>query len=127
MKAKSIRAKARAKSIFVLACLVVVAITVAAKGKEPEIIGYRYDSGDTVWEMASRHCPNNMDIREFVREIEEVNGIENAIVYKGRNYKIPVYKTESDYLDLNTIVGYETSDDGLMLFTNDGNGYFIER
>ena len=124
MKAKS--RKAKVKWIFLLVCLAVVVITVSAKGNR-EVIGYTYDSGNTLWEMAEKHCPEDMDIRDFISEIRNANGMENSVVYRDCLYKIPVYETESDYLDMNTVVGYETSDDGVLLITNDGNGYFIEK
>ena len=37
------------------------------------------------------------------------------------------YIVEDEYLDMSTVVGYETSDNGVLLLTNDGNGYFIEK
>ncbi len=30
-------------------------------------------------------------------------------------------------LNMNTVVNYETTESGLMLYTNDGNGYYIEK
>lgn len=36
------------------------------------------------------------------------------------------YIVEDEYLNLSTVVGYETSNEGVLLLTNDGNGYFIE-
>ena len=125
MKAKS--RKAKAKWLLVLVCLAIVVVTVSAKGKSREVVGYIRDSASTLWEMAERHCPNDMDIRDFISEIKKANGMEDSVVYKERSYKIPVYETESDYLDMNTIIGYETSDDGVLLLTSDGNGYFIEK
>lgn len=121
------KGKGKAKLLLILACLVVVIITVAAKGNHREAVGYIYDTGNTVWEMAERHCPDDMDIRDFTREIAKANEIDNSIVCKGCSYKIPVYEIESEYLDMNTVVGYETSDGGVLLHTNDGNGYFIEK
>ena len=127
MKAKRTNGKGKAKLLLMLACIIAVTVMVAAKGKQPSIVGYTYDSGSTVWEMAKKHCPDGMDIGHFVSEIVKANGIEDGIVYGNRAYKIPVYETGSEYLDLNTVVGYETSDDGVLLLTNDGNGYFIEK
>ena len=135
MKAKSRIGKGKrkmrngAKMFFIFVAVLAVAIVVAAKGNHREVVGYVYDSGDTVWEMAKRHCPDGMDIQEFAREIEKVNGIKNSTVYKHWSYKIPVYEmeTKGEYLDLNTVVGYETTDDGVLLLTNDGNGYLIEK
>lgn len=37
------------------------------------------------------------------------------------------YIVENEYLNLSTVVGYEASDEGVLLLTNDGNGYFIEK
>lgn len=129
MKAKSRKRKVRReiKLLFMLVCMFVVAITTFAKGNQRKIVGYVYDSGETVWEMASRHCPEDMDIQEFAREIEKANGIENSIVHKNWIYKIPVYEAKGEYLDMNTVVGYEESDNGIVLLTNDGHGYFIEK
>ena len=126
------RTKGKAKQgklIIALICMLAVAITVIAKGNQPKVVGYIYDSGDTVWEMAEEHCPYGMDIRLFAREIEKANGIEDSTVYKNWSYKIPVYETEikGDYLDMNTVVTFEATDDGVLLITEDGNGYFIEK
>ena len=127
LKRRNMSREAKVKLLLVLLCFIVVAITVVAKGDNRKVVGYVYDSGSTVWEMASRHCPYGMDMQEFAREIEKANGIENSTVYENWIYKIPVYETESEYLDMDTVVGYETSDDGVLLLTNDGNGYFIEK
>lgn len=36
------------------------------------------------------------------------------------------YIVEDEYLNMSTVVGYESSDEGVLLLTSDGNGYFIE-
>lgn len=61
-----------------------------------EIVDYTYDYGTTVWEMAERHCPDTLSVREMAREIERVNGIKNHIVYEGAMYKIPVFDKERE-------------------------------
>ena len=126
-KLRITKGKGKAKLLLILACLVVLMVTVAAKGNHNDIVGYTYDSGYTLWEMAERHCPNDMDIREFIWEIKKANEMENSVVYANQFYKIPVYETESDYLDMNTVVGYEISNNGVTLLTNDGSGYYIEK
>lgn len=107
--------------------MMVVMISAFAKGSQQKVVSYTYDTGNTLWDMAEKHCPDNMDVRDFVREIKKANEMTNSVVYENRLYKIPVYETESDYLDLATVIGYEVSDDGVLLLTNDGNGYFIEK
>lgn len=84
--------KAKGKLIILLSCIAIVTFTVAAKGNKQEVVGYTYDTGSTVWEMAERHCPDGMDVRDVVREIEKINGIKDGIVYKNKSYKIPVYE-----------------------------------
>lgn len=37
------------------------------------------------------------------------------------------YIIEDEYLNMSTVIGYEVSDNGVLLLTNDGNGYFIEK
>ena len=119
--------KREMRSLIVLVCLVTTIITVAAKGNPKEVAGYIYDSGTSVWDLAEKYCPKDMHIQEFAREIEKANGIENAIVYVNCYYKIPVFKTEDDCLDMNTVVEYKVSKDGLLLITDGGRGYLVEK
>ena len=63
-KSRKTKRKARAKSLLVLLCFIILATTVVTKGNNRKVVGYIYDSGSTVWEMASRHCPNGMDTQE---------------------------------------------------------------
>ena len=92
MKAKSRKRKVRREFKAVL-CVVLMLISLSiAKANEPEIVGYTYDTGSTVWEMAERCCPNGMDTQTVVIEIERLNGIENSVVYEGVQYKVPIYR-----------------------------------
>ena len=125
LKAKRRRALKRVVAICIL--ILLLAVVAVAKSDKPNVVGYTYDTGNTIWEIAETHCPKGMDVREFVREIKEVNGIIDADKYDGRVCKIPVYEKESDYLDMNTVVGYETTDEGVLLLTSNGNGYFVEK
>lgn len=31
------------------------------------------------------------------------------------------------HLNMKTVVGFDTTENGLMLYTNDGNGYYLEK
>lgn len=129
MKAKRTKGKGKLKLVMFAVLVVIIMITAFAKGNTPKIVGYTYASGSTVWEIATENCPKGMDVRYFAKEIAKANGLENNVVYEHYAYKIPVFESESEneYLDMSTVVGYELSDDGVMLLTNDGNGYFIEK
>lgn len=36
-------------------------------------------------------------------------------------------KPQGEILNMDTVVGFEASDDGVLLITSDGEGYYIER
>ena len=40
---------------------------------------------------------------------------------------IEVFEAESEFLDLSTVVGFDATETGVLLHTNDGNGYYIEK
>ena len=77
---------------IVILFLVLIGINSLSKYGKPKLMGYTYDSGNTVWEMAEKYCPENMDIRELIAEIESLNGIKNSTVYADSVYKIPIYE-----------------------------------
>jgi LysM repeat protein len=45
--------------------------------------------GDTLWSIASEYGPGNMDIREYINEIEKVNVIENSFLAEGQELRLP--------------------------------------
>jgi hypothetical protein len=47
--------------------------------------------GDTLWGIAKRTLPSRMDIREYIREIREVNNLESCNIKVGQRLYIPVY------------------------------------
>ena len=51
----------------------------------------------------------------------------NNYVANGKQLFGDKYIADDEYLNMTTIVGYETSDNGVLLLTNDGNGYYIEK
>ena len=93
-RGKSISRKAKAKSrkLLTLCMLSLVAMMLLGKITEPRIVGYTYDTGSTVWEMAARCCPERMDTQEVVKEIEKLNGITDSVVCDGMEYKVPIYE-----------------------------------
>lgn len=71
---------------------------------------------------------------KYQLENDLVKGKQDAIQYyndtyiaNGKQLFGDKYIVEDEYLDMATVIGYETSDDGVLLLTNDGNGYFIEK
>ena len=71
---------------------------------------------------------------KYQLENDLAKGKQEAIQYYNDNYIAngkqlfgDKYIVDSEYLDMTTVIGYETSDEGVLLITNDGNGYFIEK
>lgn len=47
--------------------------------------------GDTLWHIAKRTLPPHTDIREYIRQIREVNGLESCNIRVGQKLFIPIY------------------------------------
>ena len=58
---------------------------------------------------------------------EAIEYYNDTYIANGKQLFGDKYIAKEDYLDMNTVVGYEVSDGGVMLITYDGNGYFIEK
>ena len=52
--------------------------------------------GDTLWDIVSRSTGSNMDVREVVHAVKEINNIsDSGTLTPGTKIKVPVYKTDS--------------------------------
>lgn len=45
--------------------------------------------GDTLWTLARANITRGMDIRDYIAQIQEINGIKGAIVYPGQEIILP--------------------------------------
>ena len=79
------------KTILIIA-IIVLAILLA--GNKPKISGYGYDSCNTLWDLAERHCPAEIDKRDFVEEVKKLNAMPDYKVFAGREYQYPIYEVE---------------------------------
>lgn len=53
-------------------------------------------SGDTLWDIASRSTASNVDVREVVHTVKDLNNIsDSGNLTPGTKIKVPVYKTDS--------------------------------
>ena len=48
------------------------------------------ETGDTVWDIASRYVSSGTEIRSLVREIEQLNHISSDFIYEGQYLIVPV-------------------------------------
>ena len=45
--------------------------------------------GDTLWNIAKEYNENDTDLRKFVYKIRELNDLDDAMLYPGKELKIP--------------------------------------
>ena len=77
--------------------IVVVVIAIRLSNKEEkgyELTNYIVRSGDTLWSIAEKYAPEEMDIREYIYFIQEDNELINKTIYPNMNLTIRVYKGE---------------------------------
>lgn len=44
---------------------------------------YIVESGDTLWGIATKHCPKNVDYREWIKAVREINGLSDCKICRG--------------------------------------------
>ena len=78
----------------------------------------------------AKYIEQNSTMMQYQLANDVENGNKLAIDYYSRNYvakgKYLFDENETVYLNMSTITGYETTKEGVLLHTSDGNGYFIE-
>lgn len=45
---------------------------------------YIVKSGDSLWSISSKFCPDNVDQREWIAEVKQINGLEDSNIYPGQ-------------------------------------------
>jgi len=83
------------KGLIALLVIIVLIIAIRLSNKEEkgyELTNYIVRSGDTLWSIAEKYAPEEMDIREYIYFIEEDNSIENKSIYPEMELKIRRYK-----------------------------------
>jgi LysM repeat protein len=77
-------------SITVIVVLLFLSSAVQATGQVAETAEYRVKPGDTLWQIAQTHGPDNTDTRRIVAVIEKLNQIDGAILQAGQIIEIPL-------------------------------------
>ena len=92
-----IKNRVRFASFIVISLLLVCTIFNTALGfndalalSEQQYIEIEVESGDTLWTIADEYMPDDMDIREAVYMICEVNDVDANTLYAGQTLNIPV-------------------------------------
>ena len=82
-KQKRIRAMAAAVILILVLCLI------KSAGSKPSLTVYVVKPDDTLWDIAYGEYGDAVDIRDYIREIERINGIDNHIIYEGDELLLP--------------------------------------
>jgi LysM repeat protein len=77
-------------SITVIVVLLFLSSAVQATGDVTETDTYRVKPGDTLWQIARTHGPQNADTRRIVAAIEKLNEMEGPLLQAGQVIEIPV-------------------------------------
>ncbi len=55
-------------------------------------------SGDTLWDIASRHAEKDEDVREVMYRIAEANNLKSKTLHTGQVLQIPLRVTPEDVM-----------------------------
>lgn len=75
--------------VILLANLLAVLIAVCRVATyKPVIDRYQWEEqtyivqeGDTLWGIAEKHCPSGVDVREWIDEIQKINGLSGCVIH----------------------------------------------
>lgn len=68
--------------------LLLVAIQPTMNKLEWQEETYIVKSGDTLWEIADRYCPDIVDKREWIAEVQELNNLHDSMLHPGQILKV---------------------------------------
>lgn len=49
---------------------------------------YIVEGGDSLWELSGKYCPDTVDRREWIDEIQALNGLRSNTIYAGQELVI---------------------------------------
>lgn len=65
-----------------------------------------------------------VELKDIRYQMDDLNNNAYIDVLEGLEDVTELYNDR--YVDMDTITGYSGTDDGLMIYTEDGNGYYLE-
>ena len=96
LKKKNIRNLRRRRTTVVLVLLLMLSVTLIActQKEETEIVRYEtyvVKEGDTLWNVAMDYYGDDIDIRNAIKKIREINEISDAMIHCGDSLLVPIY------------------------------------
>lgn len=112
------------KKLLILTLVATTLICVGCAKHEPEHewneFTYLVEPGETLWEIAEEYCPENMDICEYLYEIEQLNDITSELSI---GQEITLLTTEECLIDMYDIADIQENDGWYTITLADGNYY----
>lgn len=91
-KLRQRRRMAKGICLVILFFCILLLIGAVMVTEPPKVEAYEYDTCRTLWDLAERYCPEDMDKQTFIYEVMELNAMTNATVYGNRLYMVPIYE-----------------------------------
>ncbi len=92
-----IRKLRRQRSVFFLVLTIVLTLMASSVFSNPgsesdkyTVVSVTVQSGDTLWSIGREYKPEGKELREFVYEIADNNGIDDCNIYCGQTIYVPV-------------------------------------
>ena len=85
--------KLKRKGRFFGFCLLVLLAVNVLVPKAEDPLDFKcitVQTGDTLWEIAQTHLPQDSDIRSFVWELKKINRLETGEVFEDQVLRIPL-------------------------------------
>ena len=61
-------------------------------GHEWEVVVYCVEQGETLWNIGREECPYDVDIRDWIDNVLNLNGMENSRINEGQRILIYTLK-----------------------------------
>lgn len=90
------RVKEMIKNVIILLGIIIVFKSlISYQLAKSEYLTYDYfvRNNDTIWTIAEKICSenNNLNIRNVISDIKNINNIESSTIYSGQTIKLPIY------------------------------------
>ena len=53
---------------------------------------YRVQAGDSLWVIAEEYCPDEVDCREWIDAVKELNGMDSSTIHPGQTLTVLAVK-----------------------------------
>ncbi len=76
--------------VLIIWCFLVLNIALGSTmdGIEWQEEIYRVQSGDSLWTVSHNYCPDSVDRREWIDQVQRLNGLTSGVIYAGQELTV---------------------------------------